>query len=545
MPLPDGDPRANQPWPPVALLPALDVMSEWAAWYSGDPDELQRVYTRIDQRTTHNGVHIRPSQRRGGLVGMLARTFWGRPPATTEPRAKLHVPLAADIATVSAELLFAEPISVTHPQKATQDKLNELVNDRFMASLIEGAEACSALGGVYLRTVWDRDVRPEGPWVSAIHADAAIPVWSYGRLREVTFYRTLFEDGNSRVVRWLEKHEKGAVFHGLYDGTLTTLGRAIPLTEMPETAPFAELVDQYGAIPTKIELLTASYVPNARPNRLWRTDPASAPLGRSDYAGVEGLFDAVDEVWSSLMRDIRLAKARIMVPDVYLQDQGAGQGASFDPEQEVFRALKMLPGKDQAGSPITLAQFDIRVEEHIRAYTELVRTAVTTAGYSEQSFSQAGDVAITATEVAARYRKSLSTRDRKILLWRPETAYQAQVLLQVGASSFGWKVDGGTVPEVVFPDAVQPDVEANARTIQILDAAKAISTKMKVILANPDRKDDEQWINKEVGAIHEENQIGRQFEDPGTFRGEGGTTQSRPGARPPNDAGDDDPEGDE
>lgn len=519
MPLPEGDrTTTNMLWPPLDNRPALDTINTWSAWYSGDPDDLSKVYGRLDARLTSTGLNIRPSQYRGGVVGLLARTFWGRPPAPAEPRTSLHMPLAADISTVSADLLFAEPITVKHEDTKTQDKLVELLNDTLHAQLLESAEVCSGLGGVYLRAVWDRDVNPDAPWISSIHADAAIPEWSYGEMTAVTFYRVLKASDNV-VVRWLERHEKGAVFHGVYQGTPELLGRTVPLTEHPETAVFADVVKDGNRIDTGIELLTARYIPNMKPNRLWRNQPANCHLGRSDYSGVELTFDALDEVYSSWMRDIRLAKARLIVPSHYIESKGPGRGGEFNADREVYEAMNMLPATDGTNQ-ITLAQFAIRVEEHERTADHLTKKAIGTSGFSGQSFGLADDtVSVTATEVNARKGRSMSTRDKKILYWRPGAVYMLRVLTELGRVRFGWNVSGEKPPEVIFPDAVQPDPESVARTIQLLDAARSASIETKVILANPDRKDDQEWIAEEVRKIKEENQIGATYIDPGTFTG--------------------------
>lgn len=518
MPLPEGLPGGTSvPWPPKVMEPAVGTVEAWSAWYSGDPDQLERIYEHRARNVTSTGLAVRPSQHSGGLRGWFARWFWGAPPANGEPRTKLHIPLAADIAQVSSELLFSEPISIKHPNAATQKKLTELLDDTMHTQLLEGAEVAAGLGGVYLRVVWDKDRNDSGPWVSAMHTDAAVPEWTYGRLNAVTFWRIL-EQKNDVVYRWLERHDVGVISHAVYKGTPEKLGMSVPLDLFPETAPFAQIVVDGTDIPTGIDRLTAVYWPNVKPNRMWRSYPVCCHLGRSDFAGVEGIFDALDEVWSSLMRDIQLGKGKVFVPSTYLESNRPGEGAQYDPERTFYEQLNILPEGGQ-GSQITVAQFEIRIDEHLRAAEELIKKAIDTAGYSEQSFGLAGDVAITATEVAARYRRSLSTRAKKMLYTRPPIAEILQVLADVGKVHFAWPTDGTVPPEVIFADAVQVDPETTARTIQLLDAARAASTETKVMLANPQHRDDPEWIQKEVDKIKEENGIGVQLTDPAGFTG--------------------------
>lgn len=51
----------------------------------------------------------RPSQYAGGLVGRVAWFFWDTPTSRGDLRNnKLHIPLAGDIASTSADLLFGK-----------------------------------------------------------------------------------------------------------------------------------------------------------------------------------------------------------------------------------------------------------------------------------------------------------------------------------------------------------------------------------------------------------------------------------------------------
>ncbi|KPC70110.1 hypothetical protein ADL26_17955, partial [Thermoactinomyces vulgaris] len=114
-------------------------------------------------------------------------------------------------------------------------------------------------------------------------------------------------------------HEPGVIEHGVYEGTADTLGMPMlnedgrpALDRFPATAPLADVVNDAGEIATGIERLTVAYVPNMRPNKVWRDIPEAAHLGVSDFSGIEGLLDANDLAYSSLMRDVDLGKARLV-----------------------------------------------------------------------------------------------------------------------------------------------------------------------------------------------------------------------------------------
>lgn len=491
MPLPTSD----TPWPPPYLTPALDCMHTWDTWWSGDPDRLEQLYGG----STGGG----PDPKRlamtmsSGIVGRIARWWWGTPTAPGERRTKMHVPIAGDLCGGSADLLFSEPPKLTVDDDTTQKRLDMLSDDGMLATLQTAAEVGAALGGVYLRPVYDQDLA-DRPWLDAVHADRAIPEFAWGRLAAVTFWRVVGEN-DGQIWRHLERHEPGVILHGLYQGTKDQLGRLVPLEDNPATEGFALLVNADGAILTGYDQLDVVYIPN-QSSRRWRCKPRLADLGRSDLDGVEPLMDALDETYSSWMRDIRLGKGRIVVPNSYLQSQGPGRGASWNPDQEVFAGLDMLARPDSSGQ-LTVAQFAIRVAEHQQTAEDLVNQILRSAGYSGQTFGLGGDVAATATEVVARERRSMTTRGRKILRWRPGLAHAVEALLAVDREVFG----GGIVPQrptIEFEDSVQEDPLSLANTVNVLTQAAAASTETKVRWVHPEWDDGQ--VQAEVDRIQQE-----------------------------------------
>ena len=508
-----GLPAVNQPWPPPRCAPVYASMRDWSAWFSGDPDLLMDAYystgdnSQIGRRyfATTGEAGTWPGAYRGGLLGSIRRWFWGAPTPQGERRTNYHVPIAGDIAATSAALLFSKPPTLRADQGgAAQEYLDALIDDGTHATLLEGAEVCSALGGVFLRVVWDTDVA-DRPWLDVVPADAAVPEFRYGRLVAVTFWQTVYDDG-PKVVRHLEKHVPGqnVILHGLYEGTQEELGRPVPLTDHPETAALAPLLTDGDAIVLDgqpRDASTVAYVPNMRPNRIWRgLGPQATPLGRSDYSGVEPLMDALDETFSSWIRDIRVGKARLIVPRNYLTDAGRGRGALFEAEREVFTPLKFLT-TDTGAAQIVANQFNIRWQEHAATAKELIERIISQAGYSSQTFGLAGDIAATATEVQARDRKSQTTRGKKINYWRPALADIVYGLMSVEQAVFGRDLTP-VRPTIDFPDVVIPDELAVAQTIAALRSVETMSIQVAVEKVHPDWKSDQ--VTAEVKRIRDE-----------------------------------------
>jgi hypothetical protein len=517
MPLPTGG-----AWPPAKLAPVYDKLATWSAWYGGDPEQLASVYGGAADQTQTGFFASQAGGFKATVRNALQRWFWGAQVPRHEQRTKLHVPIAGDIASTSADLLFSEPPSFTVEHAETQDRLTELVEYGLHATLLEAAEIGSALGGVYLRICWDREVEPDQPWIAAVHADAAVPEWQYGRLTAVTFWEIISDDG-TEVVRHLERHEPGAILHGVYVGTRDDLGRRVALTDIPETEGLAEsITDDGDTISTGVDQLTARYIPNIRPNRIWRTVPAAAYCGRSDYAGVEPLMDALDEVYSSWMRDIRLAKARLLVPETYLQSQGRGQGAVFETEQEIYSPVNALVGNQASGLAITPNQFAIRVTEHRDSALQLREEIVRGAGYSAQTFGATGDVAMTATETTARERKSLITRAKKENYWRAELRAMVEVWLAIDATVFGSPVEPSR-PDIEFGDYVAQDANQLAGTLEALTRAESASTDTRVRMLHPDWDDDQ--VAEEIERIRDDSTVSL---PPVPFGPDGGPPEDMP-----------------
>ncbi|NEC29579.1 phage portal protein [Streptomyces sp. SID8111] len=471
-------PESGSAWPPPQWAAYYRAMSVDDAWYSGDRHRLARIY----------GHHHDPRER---------RKLWGRilnRPRPSKREARLHVPLAGDIARTSADLLFADMPTITVDNTTAQDRLAVLLDEgRVHETLLQAAEQAAAISGVFLRVTWDRDL-VQRPLLTVMQADNAIPEFRFGMLRAVTFWRELEGSTQAHVWRHMERHAPGVIEHALYEGTGDNLGRRVPLTEHPETRDIAATLDASGdSVSTGIPMLTAAYLPNMLPNRLHRT----APVGRSDYAAVHDLFDSLDEVWTSWMRDIRLARARLIVPEAYLNNEGPGRGASFDDDREVYHGLKIPPTDNSGG--ITLAQFKIRVEEHQRTSDAIVRQAIQTAGYDGAAFGidEPGGQ-MTATEVDARSARGMRTRKKKVGYARHSVADAVHAMLALDAKLF---TPGLTVerPRVEFGDGVAESPQQTATTLDLLSRAGAVSTATKVKWLHPEWNDTE--VEAEVRAI--------------------------------------------
>jgi hypothetical protein len=495
---------------------AYDAMAGWDAWYAGDTDRLARRYEAL------GGVR-QGFVARGGLTGAAQRFFHGDNTQTQTATTKLHIPIAADLARTSADLLFAEPPQFQLPDEAkyktAQERLSLILDDpETVSELLEAAEIQAALGGVYMRVVWNPEVFEHVRWTS-VHCDGAIPEWTYGQMTGVTFWRQLTSQDEKQVWRHLERHAKGVIQHALYMGTGAKIGIAVPLESHPDTEPLAAAITASDSedgisiiLPDGITTPTAVYIPNVRPNPTWRLTPGLSPLGRSDFDQLEPLFDAADESYSSMVRELRLGKARAFVDQSLTDSQGRGRGSNFNAETEFFTPVEGLGSlKDGAGGIIPY-QPDLRIRAHRDIIEEITATVLRSAGYTASAFGSDTGNNMTATEVDSKQELSARTRTKKIQYWRAGLDPLATTTLRLEKAIHGGSFDVDAAVSTKFPQRTELSPLVMAQTIAALDGAGAISVLEKVRKQHPNW--NKQQIDDEVDLIKAEQAAATAIPDP-------------------------------
>lgn len=488
----------DAPWPPPPVRRAQEAcFTEWLTWWRGDPAELQAFHQRLPGLPS---PRVRPAQLQGGLQGAMARAWWGRPQIGAGT-AKIHVPAAADIAAISAGQLFADPPTLALPEEAagSQDALDDILTEGSgYLAMHEAAEMGSAGGGVFVRASANRDVA-DRPILEAFLPDCAVPEFYGPYLLSVTFWTRLSPENERPVIRHLERHEMinriCVVSHGLYSGAPDKLGRPIPLTEAQQTERLAGLVDDTGSVVIGTSKLDVVWVPNIKPNP-WLV---GTQYGRADYAGALQQLDNLDEIWTSLMRDFRLGKGRVFAPRQYIRTLGVdGAGGFFDPEQEIYQAVNAQLGSEGDKLALTASQFAIRVDEHLRGAAELWRIILRRSGLDGNEVDSENMPAETATSVNDKAARKRSTRALKTGYWTPALRQLGLVLLELYRLHWDKSVIAAP-PDIDWPNAAAPDMETVARTVQLLDAAGAVSDRTKVAMVHPEWTQEQ--IAEEVAEI--------------------------------------------
>lgn len=518
-------PRENSRWPLPELAPAFDRYRFDEALWLNDTDTLRAMLAGGSPNTADDYRH-RAIARRGSILNLDRRWHVAAQVPQGEKRTTLPVPIGANLASLSAGQLMAEPPAfrlITQgengPERvkgAQQDRLDVIANsaDAHM-TLLEGAQITAALGDAVLKAVWDKsDPDRLAPWFDVVGGDCALPEFnSAGRLVAVTLFQE-YADGDNRVLRHFERHASGGIEHALYRGTNISVGRIVPLGTVETLQPIAALPGTITdglvvIIPTGTARLTAAFWRN-RPSKAWRRSGQLANLGRSDFEGIEPLLDAYSEAWGSMMRDVRLGKARAIIPRALLEGLGGGQGAIFDADREFFQQVDTL--EDDGGqNHAQMLQAEIRWEEHKQTLRGLRQELLDATGWAAASYgSDGGDAGqgggVTATEVTDRARKSETTRDEKALYFNQPANPFMRTLLELDAVLYPGQ--GSTVQPVElridFPDVSQVDPEKQARQFADLRNVDAISIEQTIRERRPNWDDDE--VQTELDRIFAEKQ---------------------------------------
>ena len=486
-------------WPPSDFL--RYKMLEHSAWYSGDANILSSFYSQSAELTL------------AGTKSVTKNLFWNRQ-HKDETCIAMRVPIAGDIASTSADILFGESptvkIAEAHSTKATQSMKDTqiavdtmLVDSGFFRKIVEAAETCSAIGGVYIKLAWDKELSPY-PIPVVEQAENAYPEFKFGMLRSVSFVSILAtEKGGSTVVRLVEIYSSdGSIRYEFYKGRADNLGEKIDLDD-------TEYGAEYQDITTGIKELLCVYVPNILPNRHNR----NSYIGRSDFAGIEGLMHGLDETYSSWMRDLILARGKVLVPEEYLRKSRDG-AFKFDLDTMIYDTMDVDP--TVAGNQITSIQFEIRAEQFAKTSMELIERIVMSSGYSPQSFGiNIEGSATSGVALNIRERKSFSTKSKKEQYWEPALKKLVKLSMLIYKQQLSGKLDDSGTVTIQFADGSGTSLSEMASAVAQISNAIAASVDTKVRYLHPEWSEEQ--ISIEVELIIKENGLSPELPDPEEF----------------------------
>lgn len=268
---------------------------------------------------------------------------------------------------------------------------------------------------------------------------------------------------------------------------------AVPLTDLPETAYLADLVDQNSGFNTGTQHLTAVMLLNLDGAQEWRTDPYLRYLGMSDVRKGGDVWAALDQEWTDLLHEVESARARLLIPEHYLKSLGPGNGNAFEWFRDVY--TKPRSGDPDAGDTIERIQFEMRVAEYLQVIESLQAKALSSVGWSAITFGSdaqaTGDM--TATEIRSRSTRTLHTHKTKSRFARAALGELATAWLTIDADLNGYQPPQMPV-QVSMREPVEATEDDEARTLSTLRAAGIASLRYAVRRLHPE------WTVEEVDA---------------------------------------------
>lgn len=498
-------PENNSPWPLPEYRVALDQISKDDAILHGD---LSRLRAMVAPSTT---PVMHPAQFNGGLLGASARAWYGRPHKRDNGSARIdyHLPVADALVLESTNLLAAKPPTITLDEtdidntKAWEALGGLTSSDLFAAEWWEAMRETSAHGWVYGRLVWDLTASDK-PWVEWVDADKGIADFRYGRLSSITFW-DVYHKNDREVYRLFQRHTPGRIDYRLYQGSHNNVGWPVPVTDIPETAHLADLIDNNSGVDTGIDELTAVIIRNIDRNHTWRHHPTLRYYGVSDVAKGGDIWLTIDQTWTDLQHERLAGRARLMVSELMLNTGAPGQGGYFDMWRDIFPLAPT--GTVDSDSTIEPVQFDIRAQEYLQILDAAHRRAVDAVGLSPITVGMdaqaSGDM--TATEIRARSHRTISTHGGKARQARAGLSALITAWLKLDASLNNYTPPSRPV-DVALIEPVEDTPLDTATRMQTLRAAQLASIDWAVRELHPEWTLDQ--VETEIDRIKAEARAG-------------------------------------
>lgn len=245
------------------------------------------------------------------------------------------------------------------------------------------------------------------------------------RLDEI--YRTFTEWDGAAVIASNEALAKAGSAKKIVQGT-PEVGDAVIEYVLYELTRDGEVAIDLGSLDETRSLVKFTAFPGLKgllaydkPNRLPNNEFPDLPFGASDYAGATTPFDALDEIASEIVSEVRDNKTRVFFP-ANLLPKDANNGSMFGPDP-FQKTMVQMPASyaENAKNEITAVEIKDKTEQHIAKWKQAIAQAVNCAGISPLTLGITGLEAINAGEESQRERNkvTLETRSAKIELWAP------------------------------------------------------------------------------------------------------------------------------
>lgn len=451
-------------------------------WYGGCDIDLKRLYEeelkkfKVGRQTTDE-----------------LNYFWAQPTAGLNVR-KIHSGLPQLISEKMVDLLLSNGYEYTvyvddkleDEDEENKKRLDMILEDNSFDTLLpEAIETESWAGGVAFKLSYSD--RFPYPIIEVIQPEEYEATIEAGRITEDKFI-TYYNRNNSmyKLKEIYGYDEKGGYIKYELTRKIADDWFSVELSELEETKDLKTLT--FNGFKDKFSL----YKPNKLPNSEFR----GSRLGESDYAGSQGVFDAIDEVLSTWVQEFRDAKINKFWPDNLLPKDPISGVASLLPslKKDFITYVGGIGEKEKPNRP-EMIQGDIHSEKYVESFKKLIETALNNAGLSPQSIGITGLESVSASEESQELREktSIRTREKKLSLWT-ETLNKLDKLLLVMDDFKNGRTPQDYYTRVVFNDYKIQTVDDKTTIATKGIAGKAWSIKSAVEYVHDEMTPEEQIL---------------------------------------------------
>lgn len=340
--------------------------------------------------------------------------------------------------------------------KKTTETLKLIYNDNKLDGIIKNSVVTESWGKQFAWKIsFDKEIS-EYPIVELYKPQDYKCVYKKGRLQEIIFFN--YYDKNGTDYRLEETYGKGYIKYELYQCNKDGNEVLIALTELEETA---ELED--------VEWNEKTMIAGAK------------EIVKSDYDGIISEFDALDETWSQLMDEIRLARSEVYIPEMLLTNR------TFNKFRKNYAQL----GNDERESgknAIEHIQPNIRTDEYGKAIDKITSNCLVDVGLDPFTVGIDSGIGANASgeNLTKREASSLRTRGEMIDEWEPFleefflTLLFANLLFNNGNFNKIAKLDDSLYINVSFGDYISPTRKDLIEETKMMKEADIIDTEKAI-----------------------------------------------------------------
>ncbi|MPW26251.1 phage portal protein [Alkalibaculum sp. M08DMB] len=359
-----------------------------------------------------------------------------------------------------AKLIFNEKCEINISDGGLKEKIDKVLKDnKFYHQFQRYLEYMFALGGMAIKVYADEN---DKICIGFVSADCFIPI----RQNNSDIQEGLFVNQSKKAMNGKNIYYTLLEWHTWENGDYVISNELYKSEMCGEIGYKTSLAELY---PSLAETVTIKDIKRplfiySKPNVANNFDTQS-PLGISIYANCLDTIKALDVAFDSFMREFKLGKKRIIVPQSAVKtviDPITGSPRRyFDANDEVYEALNFE--MDSTAKNIQDISVELRVEEHISAIQAFLDILSMQVGFSAGTFTFDGKGVKTATEVISENSKTFRTMTSHESLVEEAIRDLVRAIVDVAALYKIFTVTEDFEVNVDFDDSIIEDTEAVAK----------------------------------------------------------------------------------